>query len=159
MFLAKIAIYIFVFTFVLFLAYRALWLIFFLFNFRFWEMIMTKIAPGFLHTLSPLQSFMLFAILAFITYLSIFFTTMKMPLIRYIFLAVMFIAAIRVYNISDILFFKDYFQKSGMWSLDFWIKQIRAVFTLNSGQMLNMGQGVIQNFVDFFVKIVKAVKS
>lgn len=159
MLLAKIALYIFIFTFVMYLAHRALWLIFFLFNFRFWEMIMMQFTNEFFASLTPIQKFLILTLLSIVSYLSIFFTTIKMPLIRYIFLAVMFIASIRVYDISDIFLFKDYLVESGMWGFDYWVGQIKSVFSLESGGILKLAEEVMGVFVNFFVKIVEAVRA
>lgn len=158
MLLVKIALYIFAFFFIMYLAHRALWLIFFLFNFRFWEMVMLKYANGFFESLEPSHRIIFLIFVSVISYLMIYFTTMKMPLIRYVLLGVMFILAIRTYDISDIFMFKDYFEKSGMWGMDYWSKEIRGVFSLKEGDIFGMFQDVCNVFVKFFLNLFDSVK-
>ena len=158
MILAQVGIYIFLLVFTLYLAYRALWIVFFLFNFRFWQLIMEKFANDFLVSLTPLQQFLLLALISLLSYTALFFLTIRMPFIRYILLVVLFIAAIRVYSISDILFFKDYFIESGLGDLEFWKKQLKELFSFESGEIVNMFDGILQSLVDFFMKIIDAVR-
>lgn len=158
MLLAEIAIYIFLFVLILYLSYRVMWVVFFLFAFRFWDMILNKFSFEALETLTPKQRFMLLVILAFVTYLSVVLTTMKIPMLRYIFLAILIIAAIRVYSLTDILFFKDYLEASGMWSMDYWINQVKKVFSLKPEQIIGMFEKVFSVFVEFFVKMVNAIR-
>lgn len=159
MVLAEIAVYIFVFVFILYLSYRALWVVFFLFAFRFWDMILNKYALETFSTLTTGQKFLLLLILALITYLSVILTTLKMPLLRYVFLTVLIVAAIRVYSLSDILFFKDYLAEQGMWDFDYWINQVKKTFTLSPTQIIGLFEKVIGTFVDFFMKMVEVIRS
>ncbi|MFP3725739.1 hypothetical protein U8V72_11110 [Priestia filamentosa] len=158
MVLVKIALYIFIFTLIMYLAYRALWLIFFLFNFRFWEIVIEKYFPHFAGNLQPFHKIMLLTFIAFISYLFLYTLTMKMPIIRYILLAVLFVVAIREYSITDILFFKDYLKNNGMWGMDYWYEQIRKLFSLKEGDIITSFNEVLDNFVNFFLNIVKEIK-
>jgi len=158
MVLVKIALYIFIFTFVMYMAYRALWLIFFLFNFRFWEMLLLKLSPDFFASLQTSHKIILLTFLSIISYLLIYILTMKMPLIRYILLAVLFVIAIKQYSVSDILVFKDYFEKNGMWSMDYWYAEIKKPFNLKEGEIFKNINEVFNDFVGFFLKMIDAIK-
>lgn len=158
MVLAQIGIYIFFLVFTLYLAYRALWIVFFLFNFRFWQLIMESFAGDFFSSLTPLQQFLMLLIISIISYTALFFATIRMPLIRYLLLAVLFVAAIRVYSVADILFFKDYLDASGLWGFDSWKKQLTELFSFESGEIAGMFDNAVQVFVDFFMKIIDAVR-
>jgi hypothetical protein len=158
MVLAQIAIYVFLLVFTLYLAYRAVWIIFFLFNFRFWQMIFEKFSPDFISSLTSGEEFLLLTFVSIVSYTTLFFTTIRMPIIRYILLAVLFVAAIRVYSLQDILFFKDYLSNNGQWDLDYWIEQLKDVFTFDAKEIIGMFNGILDTFVGFFSKIIAALK-
>lgn len=158
MIIAQAALYIFAFTFIMYMAYRVLWLVFFLFAFRFWEMILNHFSGDWLLTLTSLEKFFLLVIVSFITYLAVYLTTMKMPIVRYLFLAVLVVAAIRVYSVQDILFFKDYFVNNGMWSMDYWIKTIKDLFSISPQQVLGLIDNIINVLVSFFSKMFELIR-
>jgi hypothetical protein len=159
MFLAEIAMYIFLLTFVLYLSFRVMWLVFFLFTFRFWEIVMFSVAGDFMLSLTSFQKFALLFIIAMVTYLAIFFSTLSFPIIRVIVLGLLFIFIIRKYSIMEILTFKDYFVATGMWDWDYWIGQIRAVFTFDTDKIFGLFDKVIGNVADFFTKIINALSN
>lgn len=158
MVLAQAAIYVFLLVLTMYLAYRALWVVFFLFNFRFWQMIFDKIMPEFMGSLSTGEEFLLLTIVSIVSYTALLLTTLKIPIIRYILLVILFVAAIRVYSLQDVLFMKDFLTEKGMWDLDYWINQLRAIFSFNTEEIIGMFSGILDTFVGFFVKIVEFIR-
>lgn len=159
MLLIEIALYIFLFTFIIFISARVLWIVFFLFCYRFWEIIFNTHFEDFISNLTNLEKFFFLFLVALLTYLIIHFSTMKFIVLRYIFLIALMLYTLRMYSFSDILFFKDYFVEKGWWDLNFWFEQIRKSFTLSPEEIMNVFNKILNNIVNFFVKIIDFVRS
>lgn len=158
MVLAQAAIYVFLLVFTMYLAYRALWVVFFLFNFRFWQTVLVKILPEFMNSLTAGEEFLLLTIVSIISYTALLLTTLKIPIIRYIMLVILFVAAIRVYSLQDILFMKDFLSEKGMWDWDYWINQLRSIFSFNTEEIIGMFNGILDTFVGFFEKMTEFIR-
>ena len=131
--LVVIAAYILFITVILIFSTRILWLLFLLFCYRFWEMFLPldKISQ-FIQLTHDWHYHLMLWILAAITYFCVYFLTMEMQFIRYIVLLIIAFFVIRHYEITDIFFFKDYLDAHGMWSLDYWVNQVKEIFTSSS---------------------------
>ena len=121
----QIAMYLFFIAFVLAVATKVLWLVFFLFNFRVWESILTyEFLSRYIEFSHMRDYYILIVIVSIITYVLVLLATKDIPILRYVFLLVMAIYTIRIHDIADILIFKDVFEAAGVWDLAYWEKQI-----------------------------------
>jgi uncharacterized membrane protein YobD (UPF0266 family) len=131
MILVQISAYILFFTLILFIATRALWIVFFIFSYRFWEAILSKeVLHKYIHFKGDFDYYIFIIIIALITYFAVVIAanSLTSPILKYIFLVVMMFYTFQKYSFEDIFFFKDYLKAHGMWGLDYWTNQIKEVF-------------------------------
>lgn len=130
MFIIKLAAYILFITLIIYISTRALWLVFLLFCFRFWQ---AQLSYKFLSQYIPFKNefdyALLILLLAVATYFLVMYATKRLEVVRYVILLIMVIYVFTTYEIKDIFFFKDFLEKQGMWSMDYWKDQIKTLFT------------------------------
>ena len=156
MILVQIAAYILFITAIIVIASHALWIVFFIFSFRFWEIIVSKAwMAEHLHVVSDTDYRIIIAILAAITYGAVHVACMttSTPILKYIFLIVMGLFVFRAYSFHDIFFFKDYFESKGMWSLDYWVGQVKNVFSMKENTIIEVFKSVGKGIVDFVERL------
>jgi hypothetical protein len=156
MFIVHLASYIFFITIIIFLATRILWLVFFLFSYRFFESILPvswfqqhiDLVPG-----SDYDYYILLIIITAITYFAVMISTRSIPILKYFFLLAVTLYVLRKYQFADVFFFRDYLQAHGMWSLQYWIDEIRSVFIGTSAQ----NKGIIWHAWDVVLGTIKHI--
>lgn len=156
MILVQIAAYVLFITGIIVIASNALWIVFFIFSFRFWEIIVSKAwLAEHLHVTSSVDYRIIIAILAALTYAAVHTACMTIasPTLKYIFLIVMALFVFRKYDFHDIFFLKDYFQSKGMWSLDYWVGEVKNVFSLKENTIIGIFKSIGQNIVDFVERL------
>lgn len=120
----QIAMYLFFIIFILIVATKVLWLVFFLFNFRVWESVLTyDFLSQYIQFSHVRDYYILIVIISAVTYGLVLLATKDVPILRYIFLVVMAIYTIRIHDIADILIFKDLLEAAGWWDLNYWKDQ------------------------------------
>jgi hypothetical protein len=152
MILVQIAAYILIITAIVVIASHALWLVFFLFAFRFWEAVISKAwMAEHLHVVSAVDYRIIILIIAAITYFAVHIATNQLGagLLKYIFLLVMALYVFRHYTFEDIFFLKDYLTSKGMWSMDYWITQGKNVFSMKENTIVEVFKSIGQNIADF----------
>lgn len=124
----QIAMYLFFIAFVLAIATKVLWLVFFLFNFRVWESILTyDFLSQYIQFGQMRDYYIIIIIISVITYVLVLLATKDVPVLRYIFLLVMAIYTIRMHDIADIVLFKDLFEQAGLWDFGYWKGQFNEL--------------------------------
>lgn len=126
---ATIAAYIIAILAILLLSVKFLWLFFILFAYRTYSSFITFEWFQKIGIENHFIYFIIILVLAIVTYLLVLRLTMDLIWIRYILLGLMAIWVFKNYQISDILFFKDYLQSKGMWDLNFWSDQFKQIFS------------------------------
>lgn len=145
--LLEVAAYIFFIVFVLVVATKVLWLVFFLFNFRVWESILTyEYLSKFIDFTVPRDYYILIIIISIVTYALVLLATQGIPVLRYILLLVMVLYTIRIYDIADILLFKDHLEASGVWNLSYWKEQGKELISFSSDD----AEGIFQSLWNKF---------
>lgn len=151
MILVQIAAYILFITAIIIIASQALWIVFFIFSFRFWSLVISKEwMAEHLNVMSSVDYRIIIAILAAITYAAVHIAcrTITSPILKYIFLVIMALFVFRHYSFNDIFFLKDYFSSKGMWSLDYWITQVKNLFSLKENTIVGIFKSVGTNIAD-----------
>ncbi|PGK51558.1 hypothetical protein CN918_27590 [Priestia megaterium] len=156
MFWVELAIYLFIITSLIYFSEYFLWIIFALFTYRVWLQLLPyhtfiKIIP--FEKMS--HYYIAIIVLALITYFLIMFFTQSLPLIKYVFLLIMAVYTLRTYSISDVVLFRDYFEASGMWNMDYWKEQVKTMFDVSKnpdgilGIFKKVGDAVLNVFTSF----------
>lgn len=155
MIVLQIAMYILFITFLVFIATRMLWLVFFLFCYRTlsglvtfqWVQQHTGIdTPGY-YTI-----FILILTAAIYFAIVIASNAIGSPILKYVFLIIMMLYTFATYKIEDVLFFRDFFESKDMWGWDFWKNQIKELFTVSTDKKEGFITQLFQNFWDGFIK-------
>lgn len=160
MLLLEIAAYIMFTVFIMIVASRILWLVFFLFCFRIWETLVTyELLSTYMQITNVRDYFILLLILSAATYFLVMLVTKDIPFLRYVFLLVMVIYTLRMHEITDILFFKDYLEAAGLWDLEFWKAQWKQLLSFSIADFQNIIANIWDKFVSFFERIFVGAKS
>lgn len=160
MLIFEIALFIFIITMILFLSTRVLWLFFLLFCYRFWESILSFKTLAKILPIETMKSYHItLFIIAIITYCFVLLSARAVPSLQYILLVVIAIWVLREYNISDVLFFKDYLEDKGMWSIAYWIHQVKELFTISPDKAQGVLDKVWKTVIDFFQNVLKFIKA
>lgn len=155
-FLITIAAYILFITLILFIATRALWLVFLLFCYRFFEGLLPyeKLVEhiGF----KNVTDYHLFIfILSLVVYFAVVVAcnTITTPILKYIFLVVMMLYVFKKYDFHDIFLFKDYLEAKGMWGLDYWVEQLKSIFTTSVDDKKDVFKDAWDGTMNFFKRL------
>jgi hypothetical protein len=159
--LIEIASYIFFFVFIMFVTPKAMWLIFFLFCFRFWESLLSwEFLSSHISFAVQRDYYIFIVILTIVTYFLVMLFTRGIPILRYVLLVVLVIYTIRIYNISDILVFKDHLESLGLLDLSYWKGQLDEMLSFSIEDFQNIFIGIgdkILSIVERFVGYVKGI--
>lgn len=137
--LMELAMYLFFIVFMMIIATKALWIIFFLFCFRFWESILTyEFLSGYIDFAVQRDYYICIVILTVISYFMVVLSTHGIPLLRYLLLLVMMIYTVRIYEIADIMVFKDHLVAIGVWDWDYWKTQIKEMLSFSVEDFQNI---------------------
>lgn len=156
MILVEIAAYILFITLILFFSTRVLWLFFLLFCYRFWESVLTyEVLSKYIHFSHDRDYFLVLIIISVLTYFIVMAATQSVEFLRYILLLVMALYVLRQpeYGIKEVLMFKDYLEANGMWNMDYWVQQIKNLFTAKDSDILGVFEKIADSFINFFKRI------
>ena len=162
MFWVELAIYIVLIVSLIHFSQYFLWLIFGLFAYRFWSLLLP------FETLSKITLFekhiyymILIIILAAITYAIVMWCTISVPFLRYVLLGIIALYTLRVYSISDVMFFKDWFVSHGMWDVNYWKDAVKNIFKIseNPDGILGIFKSIGQKIMDTIGAFANYIKS
>lgn len=160
MLLLEIAAYIMFTVFIMIVASRVLWLVFFLFCFRIWEALVSfELLSTYMEITNVRDYFILILILSAATYFLVMIVTKDIAFLRYVFLLVMVIYTLRVHEITDILFFKDYLEAAGLWDLEFWKNQWKQLLSFSITDFQNILGNIWGKIISFFERIFVGAKN
>lgn len=151
MLLIEIAVYILFITLILFFSTRVLWLFFLLFCYRFWESILTlEKLSKYIDFKQPRDYYIVLIIISVITYFIVLAATQTIPVLQYILLTIMALYVLRHYELRDVLVFKDYFEARGMWNIDYWVGQVKNLFTADKSVFMDIFDSVAKSIGNLF---------
>ena len=132
MIIAQIVMFILIGVAAITITPKILWLVFFLFCYRFWEAVLPY------HWLSKHISFsserdyyVTLILLASVVYGLIMVVTRNQMVLQYALLGVMVLYTLKEVSLSDVLFFKDYFEAKGMWSISYWTDEGKKLLSFS----------------------------
>lgn len=159
----ELAIYIVIIVSLIHFSQYFLWLIFGLFAYRFWSLMLPYQALSKVIHFEKMSHYTItIVILAIVTYTLVMLCTQSIPFLRYVFLLTMAVYTLRVYSVSDVMFFKDYFVSHGMWSSEYWVNAVKNIFSISKnpngilGIFKSIGQSIV-NGLNSFAHYIKAL--
>lgn len=159
MVLVKLAAYILAITVVLTLATRVMWLLFILFAFRTWNAILPlDFLSSHLPFINSGSYFFSILALAIGTYYLVVQFTKDYEWVRYIVLLLMTIWVFRNYSLADVFLFKDWLVNSGYWGVDYWIEQVKQIFTTDTEQLETTFGNIFEEVFGWFVQVWEFIK-
>lgn len=157
MILAKIAAYAVSIVAILGLSIKFMWLFFILFTYRTYASIVTFEWMKDIGLDSHMIYFIVILTLSLVTYGLILRFTIDLPWIKYVVLAVMMAWVFMNYEFSQIFLFKDYLESRGMWSIDWFTAQIKALFNTSSGDYTDLFSSAFEDVFNSFGKLFDGV--
>ncbi|MGF7535632.1 hypothetical protein AAGG74_18420 [Bacillus mexicanus] len=145
MIVATIAAYVIAILAVLLLSVKFLWLFFILFAYRTYSSFISFEWFKKIGIENHFIYFIIILVLSIVTYLLVLRLTVDLIWIRYVLLALMAIWVFKNYQITDILFFKDFFQSKGMWNIDFWTNQMKQIFGTDRDSYASLFSDAFEN--------------
>jgi hypothetical protein len=159
MVIIKLAAYILAITVVLTLASRVMWLLFVLFAFRTWNAVLPL---DFLSSHVPIVNgvsyFFIILALAIGTYYLVVQLTKELEWVRYVVLLFMTLWVFRNYSLADVFLFKDWLVAHGYWGVEYWLDQLKEVFTAEPGQIEDTFTGIFEEVFGWFISVWEFVK-
>lgn len=158
--LIEVAIYLFFIVFMMIIATKALWIIFFLFCFRFWESILTyEFLSTYIDFAVQRDYYICIILVTAITYFLVILSTRGIPLLRYLLLLVMMIYTIRIYEIADILVFKDHLVAMGVWDWGYWKGQLLEILSFSIEDFISIISSIWEKIWSVCTRFIGYIKN
>lgn len=155
MMLATVTAYILAIVVILGLSVKLMWLMFLLFLYRTYSSFFPFQTVS--ETLGFADHWIYFGFiftLSVITYGIIWRFLREVPLLQFILLGVLVLWTFTHYSLSDIFFLKDYLTEKGLWNMDFYVQQVKEIFSTGPEGFSKLFQTVFENVWGIFTKIV-----
>ncbi|QST03020.1 hypothetical protein IMZ31_20960 (plasmid) [Pontibacillus sp. ALD_SL1] len=159
MFLLEIGLFLAISIMAIVITPRILWIVFFFFVYRFWELVLTyEFLSSYISFEMKKDYYLILIIITIVTYGLVMLSARHTPILQYVFCVVMILYTLRVHSLSDVFLFKDYLEARGMWDLGYWKDQLGGLFDITMDDVKGSLEKVWAAIVSFFSRLADYVK-
>lgn len=156
MLLVQIAAYILFITLLVHFSTKVLWIVYALFIYRLTESTFTyAFLLKYFKDMQVSDYYIIIIAITMILYTITMVIILKVPALKYIvlILLIIYIMMKPQYGLSEVFLFKDYLAANGMWNLDFWIQQIKSLFTMENNAIIETFEKIMSNITGFLKRL------